>query len=524
VHCYLPITLISNRSIDILNNIGNIYLKLGINAKAIELFFEAIELAEDFQNYFKIADIYYFLGLSYYEIDDIKRCQLHIKNSIKYSKEFNNKTQLISSYILLSNSFFELDSIQKYLNLANDIIEINPSLQYEKVVLRNNQALINKAIGDYPTAKSQYLEAITISELNGFTEHLANLYNNYAYLLMAEGKYDSAKISLDLALEATLEIQSLDLEASINDSYSDYFKVIGNFEKALEYSDISVAKQNEFVEQQRVQESLFLSVVFETEEKEKEILLKENKLNRTTKLFLGALALSVIILALAIYFRQKSVIRKTRISNMQKTKSLEVANAVIEGQDSERKRLAMDLHDGIGVQLGSLKFQLEAFYGEDENYSKVAGSVDNVGKNIREISHRMSPARLEELGLKQSIQDLINSIGVSDEIDIELISDLDQRLDDKMEINLYYLIFKLINNATKHSQAANITIQLFMDDDSINLSVEDDGIGMDSKVVSEGHGLRNIRQRIQFLNGKLNIESKLDLGTIFMIEIPQKNN
>ncbi len=512
------------RDVEIMVYGGNMFRLLGMHEEALEYFQNALQKVDRALQNELIADLYYYLALSYYELGDINRSQSYTRRCIKIARDIDFNGGMINGYILYASTVSELDSIDHYYKLADILIANNQGLNLEKVVLKNNQALLNKAIGKLAMSKEQYLEAISISNQYGYIEELGNLYNNYAYQLIDEEKYDSAKISLDLALQAALKVENLDLEASILDSYSDYYKVIDDFENALIYKTNSIKKRREYRELQRIQESLLLSVVFETEEKEKEILLKENKLSRMQVLFLGALILFIVFLFFSIFFQQKSKLRKTRMEGLQKSKSLEVANAIISGQDSERKRLAMDLHDGVGSQLGSLKFQLEGYFENDKNLPKLIANVDDISNNIREISHRMLPVRLEEYGLRQSVEDLIQSIKNSSKIRIELICNLNRRLDEKLEINIYYLLYELINNVAKHAKAMNIVIQLLYHKDSLSISVEDDGIGMDTSKSTEGLGMKNIRNRIKYLDGTFNLESKLNNGTLFMIEIPNPSN
>ncbi len=103
---------------------------------------------------------------------------------------------------------------------------------------------------------------------------------------------------------------------------------------------------------------------------------------------------------------------------------------------------------------------------------------------------------------------------------IDFQTNVKNTLEDKFQVNLYYLIYELINNAIKHSKGKNLTIQLFIEGEMLTLSAEDDGVGFDITKKGEGHGLNNIRQRVDYLGGKLIIESQEGYGSAFMIEIP----
>jgi len=406
--------------------------------------------------------------------------------------------------------------------LDDVIIAIDSKSQYKEVVLLNNKAMLNKAIGKYDLSKSQYLQAIKIAKENGYKKYLANLYNNYAYLLMALKNYDSARINLEKALAIAKEINSVESEGEFYDSYSDYYKSINDYKTAYIYQDSSIRKKNEFRKKQRMQESLFLSTVFETEQKEKEILAQESKLNQFRAILFGAVAFSAILLTLLIFYRQKTLLGRARLETLEKEKSLATANALIEGENLERKRLAMDLHDGLGARLGSLRFMIDAFFKNNPHFDEVLKSVNDISKHVRDLSHRLVPTQLDELGLVLSLQNLISSVNQSSEnLTIDLEANIEKRLDSSLEINLFYLVYEMINNAIKHSKGNSIFIQLLEHSDSINLSVEDNGVGFDVEASKDGHGLKNIKRRVDFLNGELIIDSRIGEGTLFMIEIPK---
>jgi len=340
---------------------GVAYLAMGLSADALGLFLEAQNELSSETSFIDRVDLHYFTGSAYAELMEFDKCKTYLIKSIATSISNNYSLGAFKSYILLSNISEKLDSINKYLGLANNVLIEYPDLLYKKVVLRNEQALLNKAIGNNALSKKQYIEAISISRNNGFQSFLANLYNNYAYLLMAESKIDSAGFYLGEALEIAQNIKSTDLQASIYDSHSDYYTTIKQYQTALKYQDSSIVMRNKYRDEQRIQESLFLSVVFETEQKEKEILQQKNEISSLWLIQLGGVTVLIIVIGFVVYFRQKFLLSRSRLETVEKGRELELANTLIQGQDAERKRLAMDLHDGLGARLGSLRFIVDAF-------------------------------------------------------------------------------------------------------------------------------------------------------------------
>lgn len=503
--------------------LGNVYQVMGLTIESLNIFHKAESLFSDGTSSRNKVDYYYYIAGVYNDLGEIEKSQTYSRISIDIAKRNNLTKDLFPPYLLLSNTFTSLDSIQKYLTLTEDLLKDYPKLLYERVVLLNTQALINKAIGKLTVSKSKYLEAISISKTSGFPDYLSTLYNNYAYQLMAENNYDSAQIVLKNALTLANNINNIDLQATVYDSYSDYFSAIGNYKMAFAYQDSSIKKRNEYRDQQRVQESLFLTAVFETEQKENELLVQENQITRLWVFALSALAFLVASIGLGFYFRQKLLLSKSNLETMKKGKALELADALIHGQDAERKRLAMDLHDGLGARLGALRFLVDGFFSDHDKYNEVNSSIVTISQNVREISHRMLPAHLEEQGLVLTIQNMAASINKSGKFEVAFETNLVHRLSEKLEINIYYLIYELINNAIKHSGGNTIFVQLIEQDDCINLSVEDDGGGFNTKKSSEGLGLKNIKTRIEYLDGKFELNAD-DTVTLFLIEIPTKKS
>lgn len=500
-------------------NTGNVYQASGFTSEALEIFFKAQQRLEYIDNYKYEADLYYYMASAYDDIDEHSKNIIYSNKSIATANTYGYEIKKIYPYLLLSNTFNQIDSVKKYLNLCSSIIKKKPHLQFEKVVVLNNQALLNKAIGNLNLSKTQYLEAIDISESNGYRDYLSTLYNNYAYLLTIESKYDSANIVLDKALGIAQKLKSSDLQATIYDSYSDYFTAIENFKTALAYQDSSIIKRNQYREQQQIQKSLFLSAVFETEQKEKEILQQENEITQLWVYMLSAIAVLAIAIGLVVYFRQKYSLGRSRMDAMEKSKSLEIADALIHGQDAERKRLAMDLHDGLGARLGVLRFLVDGFFKPHEKYDEISNSIITIQQNVRELSHRMLPTQLKTLGLETTVRNMVSSINKSGKFVVDFETNIKKRLTDKLEVNLYYLIYELTNNATSHSNGNTIFVQLFEHDDVINLSIEDNGSSFKQNDNHDGMGLKNIKTRVEYMGGNFMVEADNSV-TIFMIEIP----
>lgn len=211
-------------------------------------------------------------------------------------------------------------------------------------------------------------------------------------------------------------------------------------------------------------------------------------------------------------------------------KQNEVKRALISGEEKERKRVAQELHDGMGSLLSTLRLNAEAIDLTDKNldereaiaYQNVLEMIDRACTELRTISHNMLPSGIEHFGLVATLESLIKKINHNNSIHFSLDTvGLELLHNPEIELHLYRIVMELINNALKHSKAKQASIQLMFNDDAITIMVEDDGIGFTVlRDGSKGVGLLSVQSRVEALNGKFQIDSRVNHGTTVTIEIP----
>jgi signal transduction histidine kinase len=208
--------------------------------------------------------------------------------------------------------------------------------------------------------------------------------------------------------------------------------------------------------------------------------------------------------------------------------------AIISGQENERRRLAREIHDGIGPLLSSAKLELDLFLEDlkeldsnipDEKLYNIRQTIDTISVDLRDLSHSLIPRLLEEFGLLSAFQNMVSRLNRTKKSSVDLYCNLDpeDRFDKDIELNLFRCGQELLNNAIKHANAKKVILQLIKHENSIVLMVEDDGIGFDpdqSKKNSDGIGLLNIDTRVRALNGDFLIEAEKERGSLVSIEIP----
>lgn len=223
-------------------------------------------------------------------------------------------------------------------------------------------------------------------------------------------------------------------------------------------------------------------------------------------------------------------IRELELEEVEKRKKLEVIDALLTGQEIERKRIAESLHDDVGSMLSALRLQLERFETEEQPASEKAhlslrnakSMLDHVTTDVRNLSHMLMPTSLDKFGLKKAVELYVEQLNHAGKIHFELlITGLAQQLSEKIELSAYRIILELCNNILKHAEARNVIIQLVEHEDQLVIMVEDNGKGFEPVDNSaDGIGLRTIESRIHLMNGRMSVESSPGHGTLISIELP----
>ena len=201
--------------------------------------------------------------------------------------------------------------------------------------------------------------------------------------------------------------------------------------------------------------------------------------------------------------------------------------------ENERARIAADLHDDLGSLISAIKLNLECLntINHPENdviIEKTALYIDSTMQKIRDISNDLMPKILEQNGLIPAVTDFINMLDAKSKAKIKLINNIsnESSISKEVKTHIFRIIQELLNNAVKHANASEINLLLTLINNTIKIKINDNGVGFNeqseiSKMKS--NGLRNILRRTQLMDGKLFLDTGINEGTDFTIEIPLKN-
>jgi signal transduction histidine kinase len=277
-----------------------------------------------------------------------------------------------------------------------------------------------------------------------------------------------------------------------------------------------------------------LAARYETEKKDNQLKLQEAEINQKNILnyiLLGS-AGAILIIAFLAYrnYKHKQKLQLQRISELETQQLLTATEAVLKGEEQERTRLAKDLHDGLGGMLSGIKYSLNTMKrnlimtsDNVEAFERSMDMLDSSIKEMRRVAHNMMPEALVNFGLDTALKDFCNDISQSGalQVNYQSIGMDNVVVDQTTAITIYRIVQELINNTMKHAAAKTAIVQLTKSDGHLSVTVEDDGKGFDTTILdrSKGIGWTNIQNRVEFLQGTLDVQSKNEKGTSVHIEI-----
>ena len=210
----------------------------------------------------------------------------------------------------------------------------------------------------------------------------------------------------------------------------------------------------------------------------------------------------------------------------------ELSIKIIEAQENEKKRISRDIHDGPAQSLANIIFKAEyaskiidsSPVKAKREISELQEDVRNTLKDIRRIIYDLMPMSLDDLGLVPTIKKLISNTMETSSIHVDLdVTQTSVISDQLINLMLFRVIQEAFNNILKHAKCKRVKVTIHISDIEVNVSIADNGIGFDvDKTVENplGYGLYNMRERIEIINGSLEVSSELHKGTTIRIKIP----
>lgn len=474
---------------------------------------------------------------TYYNLKQYDRSIFYSKRAITFGKQFNNSFAVMMGM----NNMAAAYSGQHKTDSAIIFFEQQLAFaQHEEDTMTIYYALVNLCHNHFINGSRPGVEKYSAlldqlaPEIRD-KKAIAEMFNVKALRSMLRNDYTSAKAALDSGVAFSIR-ENADALGNLYQAYSKFYFLQKRIKEAEDYA----YKYDSLQTVANIKELNFyledLNLRYETEKKENLLTLQQVQLKQKTNLvyFLIAGSIAMIVISLLSYlnYRNRRKLQQTRIEELEKEKQLAAIEAVLKGEEQERTRLAKDLHDGLGGMLSGIKYSLsnmkENLIMTPVNAQSFERSLDMLDSSIQEmrrVAHNMMPEMLVKYDLNTALREFCAEIDRTAVLQVSYQSiGMDKvQLDQTTAITIYRIVQELVNNAMKHAAAKSLLVQLHRlePDQLLTLTVEDDGRGFDAAILDLAHGIgwNNIRNRVEFLKGKIDINSAAGKGTSVLIEL-----
>jgi two-component system NarL family sensor kinase len=523
-----------------ISNIAVIYKQLGNYKDALDYMHRSLKIYEESGDEPKQALVLGNIGDAYLDYSKLDAAKESFESAIILAKKHNSNSSLANSYYGLTQYYFlkkEYTLALKYGRIAEKYLKLL-NIQSDLVTLYNTYGQIYFETGNYKLAMWYYNQSLPFREFMKDKLGIASCYKNIGYCYFKINDDKKAEVYLNKSIVLFKELNSKDYLREAYKLLGDIYEKKQDYIKSLQYFKASASVKDSIYNKQQSDKINELQITYQTNKKIQQITLlnKENKIQKLLlfkrNLFL-AIALATIFITLLVsylLYNRSKLKQETRLQ-LEIIKQQDFSTkAVLDAEEKERKRIAGDLHDGVGQLFSVVRMNLSgllerAKLGNESDKilaEKTLALVDESCKEVRSISHQMMPNVLLKSGLADAIKNFIDKID-KETLKIHLQTfGLKNRLESNVETVLYRVIQETVNNVIKHAEATELDIQLVKEDESITATIEDNGKGFNTLQLKglEGLGLKNIRTRVEYLKGTVDFDSSIGRGTVVSVWIP----
>lgn len=524
-----------------IRSLGGIYEKTGSFGLAQEQYIKALDIAEFNQDTLLLAGLFTEISALFIQSQTWDKVEEYAQKAIQIVQEADLNLQHILAknlnYLgLVNENKADKNLAGQYYRRSLDLFQqLSDHLNSAKLNLQ--LARLDNAPSRLEAALQDYSQALRLKQANNEKVGIMQVKMNIADILLLQDKPDEA---LTYLLESERIAREINAKDDLSKIYQGLALIYGQkktFEKAFTYQQLSSALKDSILTQKIMETTIELEVKYNFDKQEleiaqqqlanREIQIQNKKLQFQIGL-VSLLGLSLVLLLSAYIWRRRQLHRQ-KILMLEKEKETQVLRSIITGEENERKRIARELHDGIGALLSTVKMQFGSLSGflpeikKQDRFKKADALLDDACEEVRRISHNMMPGVLEHYGLEFALRELCQNIAHSFTLEIDFISHgLDKVKDETLSLSIYRIIQELLKNVVQHANATEVIVQTTLEDNYMNIVVEDDGQGFDQQKIKlkKGIGLENIQSRVTFLGGTIDIQSEASQGSSFMIVIP----
>ncbi|RYZ59458.1 MAG: tetratricopeptide repeat protein [Chitinophagaceae bacterium] len=520
-------------------SIGNCEEAKSNYAEATRLGIEAITLLENTPHKAMLARAYCSLGLTFYNIDNHSKALEYLVKALPVAKEVKDTSRLLMVLYGLSATMSSMEKIPEAKQYAAEAIKA--ATAYGKAaqlhIAHQSMADLLCRIEEGRKALPHALLSLQYAREAGSMHYIfpATVIVGEAY-----GKSGDRPLQVTYLKQALALAKESGIYSSVSLIYkgmSEAYEELGRHREALQSYKAYIVSRDSIQGEDTQKHIAELEVQYKTSQKEKTIAQKNlevaqkevqlQKSNQMTFYSIGSTLVALLVaLLVGLHFRNKRKLHQRQLAGLQKEKELHLLQAIMQGEEKERSRIAKDLHDGVAGMLAATKMHVSsiasAFEGLEQapGYRQAMELLNEASHEVRKTAHNLMPEVLNRYGLDEALRRYCSTISNENRLKVEYdFLGRPTRFVSSFELSVYRIVQELLTNVIKHSKASEAVVQVSQQDDCLFLTVEDNGVGIPFDNTGEnGMGLHSLRARVEAMDGKFDLSTNGQSGVSAYLE------
>lgn len=524
------------------NSLGNYYKTNGELELAFPFFLRGLKLAETIKDTVSISGVHCNIGSFFQYKGDVKNGMKHLSISMQMMKDKKLTSNYLIASHLMANFYGMTGKLDQALALDEEGLLLCDSFASNslKAPFLDNKATCFFFTNQIDSAQKYFQECLRIDKLTKNIQQQSDSYANLANVALFKKNQELTLQYIDSSILFAQKTNYLPGMLKAYEVLIDNYKAKNDYQKLSQIQEKKMTTYKAFVNEKKENSMARYQILYETDKKEKKILESKLALGKKEKLLqsknnmllmLGIITLSFFGLAFLIY-------NQLKLRNQQQVQEYELKSAIreIENQNSlqeQRLRISRDLHDNIGAQLTFIISSVEninyAFPVLDVKVKDQLERINNFAKmtiiDLRDTIWAMNSKQITGEDLKGRIYNFIEKAKESTK-QIKFSFTINEQMQDFSfssikGINVYRILQEAINNSLKYAEATEIKIHLDQSAEDIFLKIEDNGKGFSKDQKTSGNGLKNMAIRMEEIDGKFDLKTTLNQGTVITISCPK---
>lgn len=543
--------LSKSKKVNFLAGVSDTYRRLGILYKDIGDYDSAIIFTQyayeisisSNENYSLASNLNQFAVIYSKMNNTFKSLEYFIKSFNKY-KEIKSYEGISDAGGNISEIYTTLDSLKLGLDYAKIALDARKNCIDTSNIGRNYFAFayVYEKYKNWDSSTKYYTIALQRAKKVNDVSSIIYSLNGFGRLNLTLKNINIALSYFNRALDTAIKYQNRPLLAETYGHLSNAYDQNGNDSIAFHFLKLKQVLDNKMLDSLTLKYIVYSENLNNTKEISRiNTELKADKEKQTLWVtILISISISILIISGLIIWvnynkrrlaQKEAELQSQKVNDLLQKQEVENVNAMLKGQDAERKRIAQELHDRLGSILSTVKLHFSAVeeqmnalkQQQHQSYGEATLLLDEAVDEVRRISHDLYEGSLAKFGFKTALLQLIAAIEKANTVKILFIDNgVDEGIYKNHAQELYRITQELLSNTLKYSGATEITLQLSLKENTFGFMYEDNGKGFDKKYTETGGGIgyKNIAARVAKLNGNWHLDTHPGHGMTLLIEIP----